>query len=674
MGRIILLSGLAIVFIIAGLSAATQYVALQFAYHPMLGEPFAQIGGHSAYWPWMFCVWLLELSEAYPDPFNKGYLFILPAGVALGGVGLFAQLTKKQTVKEFGKGAWAGKKDLEAAGLLDAGEPAVVVGIEDKKLLTFAGPEHHLVVGATRSGKGRGHVVPTLLEWTGSAVIHDIKGELWRGDLNHNFHGTAGWRSRFGYVLRFAPTEPDSARFNPLEEVRKGQATEYRDVANIVDIIADPTGNKADKMDFFDQSAKIFLNGLILHVLYSAPDERKNLAEVRRYLSDAESAADEMASTRHRTGANGQPEVHPEVAHAADALLSMSDRTRASVIASAETFFAVFGDEMVARNTASSTFRIGDLMCLEAPVSLYIQPPPSDEARLRPLTRLLLNQIGRALMERQEFDTRGRRKEWPLLFLLDEFPQLGKLPFWVDNMGKMAGYGLKAYLVCQGFTQIEDTYGPHNSIIDNCHIVAGFPSLDNRSASKLSAMLGGHTELREIESRSGSRFSMVTSHKRIDVREENRALVQPNEIRLTDTDLQYLIVGGMKPYRGPKVKYDQLKRFQERNIPAPAVSHDLTSHHDWQGVRAAGAARGSAASGSTGTESREAVSEIEPLAGPLQTPPLETEHSDVAPHETLPDETDPLDGESEADTPGQKPAPAQRSKPVEKDPEHEADL
>lgn len=31
----------------------------------------------------------------------------------------------------------------------------------------------------TRSGKGVGLVVPTLLSWTGSAVIHDIKGENW---------------------------------------------------------------------------------------------------------------------------------------------------------------------------------------------------------------------------------------------------------------------------------------------------------------------------------------------------------------------------------------------------------------------------------------------------------------------------------------------------------------
>lgn len=618
MTRKLILAAFALLSLVASLTGATQYIAYQLGYSSILGDPIGQFGAHSVYWPWMYCVWLLEISEAYPDPFSMAFLFMLPGGVGCGVVGLIAQLTKKQTVKEFGRDAWATKKDLKTAGLLDGGQPAVVCGIEDGKLLTYSGPEHHLITGATRSGKGRGHVVPTLLHYTGSAVIHDIKGELWRGDMNHGFHGTAGWRSQFGYVLRFNPTSLDSARFNPLEEVRKGPETEFRDVANIVEIIADPTGEKTNP-DFFDNAAKSFLNGLLLHVLYAAPDDRKNLAEARRLLADPDETAAEMMATFHRRDEAGKPEVHPAAAHAGQALLNMSDRTRASVIASAETFFAVWGDEVVAHNTASSTFRIGDLMCRDAPVSLYIQPPPSDEKRVRPLTRLLLNQIGRGLMEQQEFDTRGRRKQWPLLFLLDEFAQLGRLPFWLDNMSKMAGYGLKSYLVCQGFTQIDDTYGPHNSVLDNCHIVVGYPSLDDRSASKLSRMLGGHTELREIESRSGSRFSLMTTHKRIDVREENRPLVQPNEIRQTHPDIQYLVVGGMAPYRGQKLKYDQHKLFRSRNIPAPASSHVLASEHDWIGVAPVSApARGSATRGSTGGETAEKEVHIEPLDADLK--------------------------------------------------------
>src|SRR3546814_8835492 len=75
----------------------------------------------------------------------------------------------------------------------------------------------------TRSGKGVGLVVPTLLGWTGSAVIHDIKGENWTL--------TAGFRARFSHCLLFNPTDAASAKYNPLLEVRRGE-NEVREVQN----------------------------------------------------------------------------------------------------------------------------------------------------------------------------------------------------------------------------------------------------------------------------------------------------------------------------------------------------------------------------------------------------------------------------------------------------------
>ena len=80
--------------------------------------------------------------------------------------------------------------------------------------LRHEGPEHVLAFAPTRSGKGVGLVIPTLLSWPASAVIHDIKGENW--------NLTAGWRSRCSHCLLFNPTDPLSAAYNPLLEVRRG--------------------------------------------------------------------------------------------------------------------------------------------------------------------------------------------------------------------------------------------------------------------------------------------------------------------------------------------------------------------------------------------------------------------------------------------------------------------
>src|SRR3546814_7042086 len=65
-----------------------------------------------------------------------------------------------------------------SAGLL--GPDGVVLGKLNRDYLRHDGPEHVLCFAPTRSGKGVGLVVPTLLTWPGSAIVHDIKGENWQ--------------------------------------------------------------------------------------------------------------------------------------------------------------------------------------------------------------------------------------------------------------------------------------------------------------------------------------------------------------------------------------------------------------------------------------------------------------------------------------------------------------
>ena len=92
--------------------------------------------------------------------------------------------------------------------------------------------------------------------------------------------------------------------------------------------------------------------------------------------------------TLHRVSpSTGQPEVHPEVLHGATSFLAGEERLQAGLKATAESFFGLFADPLVAEKTGASDFRLADLMCWETPVTLYLQPPPSDAARLMPLTQ-----------------------------------------------------------------------------------------------------------------------------------------------------------------------------------------------------------------------------------------------------------------------------------------------
>src|SRR3546814_17071457 len=110
------------------------------------------------------------------------------------------------------------------------GDDGVVLGHFAQRYLRHDGPEHVLCFAPTRSGKGVGLVIPSLLTWPGSCIVHDIKGENWQL--------TSGFRSRHGRVLLFDPTNPASAAYNPLLDVRKGE-WEVRDVQNVADVLVD---------------------------------------------------------------------------------------------------------------------------------------------------------------------------------------------------------------------------------------------------------------------------------------------------------------------------------------------------------------------------------------------------------------------------------------------------
>ena len=238
MSRTAIAIGIGGLILLIGQWAATTFIAEVFHHQSALGRPL-HVFGAPLYAPWMINDWARAWGEQYPRPFAVAGL-MQAAGLLLGCIAAAIAWRGKKGVKPFGQNAWAGFSDARAAGLF--AETGAVLGKLHGETLCFDGPEHQILIGASRSGKGRGHVVPTLLAWPSSALVLDVKGELADGDCRVGFPGTAGFRERIGPVLRFAPTRMDSISFNPLSEVRRG-ANEVRDVQNIVEILVDPVGD-----------------------------------------------------------------------------------------------------------------------------------------------------------------------------------------------------------------------------------------------------------------------------------------------------------------------------------------------------------------------------------------------------------------------------------------------
>jgi len=545
-----------------GLWVATQWAAAMLGYQAQLGVPWTIAFGIPVYRPWQLFGWWYHYDAYAPVVFDKagalagasGFL-----GCASAIVGSLWRARQSRNVTTYGSSRWASRNEVAMAGLF--GDSGVFLGRIGAYYLRHNGPEHVMAFAPTRSGKGVGLVVPSLLSWTGSVVVHDIKGENWTL--------TAGWRSRFSHCLLFNPTDPRSARYNPLLEVRKGP-DEVRDVQNIADILVDPEG-ALERRSHWEKTSHSLLVGAILHVLYA--EEEKTLARVATFLSDPQrsfaSTLRRMMATNH-LGTPEHPQVHPVVASAAREVLNKSENERSGVLSTAMSFLGLYRDPTVAQTTSACDWRIADLVDARAPVSLYLVIPPSDISRTKPLVRLVLNQIGRRLTERLEGDPRKSRKH-QLLMMLDEFPALGRLDFFETALAFIAGYGIRAYLIAQSLNQISKAYGENNAILDNCHVRIAFSSNDERTAKRISDALGTATELRAQRNYAGHRLAPWLSHVMVPRQETARPLLTPGEVMQLPPADELVMVSGLAPIRAKKLRYYEDRNFAARVMPPPVL-------------------------------------------------------------------------------------------------------
>ncbi len=587
----LLLGQILIVFAIVclGVWAATQWCAAMLGYQAELGAPWAVVAGLPVYAPWSLFGWWYHYEAYAPQVFDKagtlaGASGFLGCGAAIAGSLWRARQSRHVTT--YGSARWASNGEIDRAGLF--GNSGVFLGRLQGRYLRHDGPEHVMAFAPTRSGKGVGLVVPTLLSWTGSTVVHDIKGENWQL--------TAGWRARFSHALLFNPTDLASARYNPLLEVRRG-ADEVRDAQNIADILVDPEG-ALERRNHWEKTSHALLVGAILHILYA--EEDKSLARVATFLSDPArsfSATLRVMMTTNHLGTAEAPEVHPVVASAARELLNKSENERSGVLSTAMSFLGLYRDPTVAAVTSRCDWRIADLVEGDHPISLYLVIPPSDISRTKPLVRLVLNQIGRRLTEKLDSERSAGRRRHGLLMMLDEFPALGRLDFFETSLAFMAGYGVRAFLIAQSLNQIEKAYGEHNSILDNCHVRVAFATNDERTARRLSDALGVATEQRAMRNYAGHRLAPWLAHVMVSRQETARPLLTQGEVMQLPPADELVLVSGMAPIRAKKLRYYEDANFRQRIMspPTPAAGDYRDAPRpradDWSGLRCAGTSR-----------------------------------------------------------------------------------
>lgn len=555
-GTKILWGQITIVFLIVLISiwSGTQWVAWRFGFQPQLGPAWFEVMGWPVYYPPALFWWWYFYDAYAPRIFAEGGIIAASGGFLAIGIAIAMSVMRAREAADidtYGSARWAERPEIEKAGLL--GPDGVVLGKLNCDYLRHDGPEHVLCFAPTRSGKGVGLVVPSLLTWPGSAIVHDIKGENWQL--------TSGFRSKHGRVLLFDPTNAASAAYNPLLEVRRGE-WEVRDVQNIADVLVDPEGS-LERRNHWEKTSHSLLVGAILHVLYAEKD--KTLAGVAAFLSDPRRTIEATLDSMMATGHLGEAGPHPVVASTARELLNKSDNERSGVLSTAMSFLGLYRDPVVAAVTSRCDWRIEDLIADAKPSTLYLVVPPSDISRTKPLIRLVLNQIGRRLTEELHSEKRRHR----VLMLLDEFPALGRLDFFESALAFMAGYGIKSFLIAQSLNQIEKAYGQNNAILDNCHVRVSFATNDERTAKRVSDALGTATEMKAMQNYAGSRLAPWLGHIMVSRSETARQLLTPGEIMQLPPDDEIVMAAGTPPIRAKKARYFEDSRLNERILPPP---------------------------------------------------------------------------------------------------------
>ncbi|MDB5394670.1 MAG: conjugal transfer protein TraG [Rhodospirillales bacterium] len=273
--------------VIATLWFATEWAAAELGHQRQLGTPWFSVLSDPLYYPGRLFEWWCAFDACRPSVFNEAGAIAAGGGILgiTAAIGSLWRARQNRPVTTYGSSRRANRHEVEQADLFQS--EGVFLGELGKDHLRHDGPEHVMAFAPTRSGKGVGLVIPTLLTWAQSAVVHDITGENWQL--------TAGWRTRFSHYLLFNPTDPRSARYNPLLEALTGP-DEIRDKRNIADILVD-AASVLERRNHWEKTGHSLLVGTI-HIAGDANTGKTILA--RTLLQIAAETGDRLVVRENR--------------------------------------------------------------------------------------------------------------------------------------------------------------------------------------------------------------------------------------------------------------------------------------------------------------------------------------------------------------------------------------
>lgn len=392
---------------------------------------------------------------------------------------------------------WMTSGDVAASSVLtfDRTPAALIIGHDSDsgRPIYFARNESLFSIGGPGTGKTECQVLPNLLSYPGSAIVLDVKGELW--------DKTAGYRQKhFGPVFRFAATDPAgrSHRYNPFDFIGRDAEKAATDCEVFSFQVVAPTANHHDP--YWENRGRDFLWAMAMIVALRSQGANRAMATLMRLLSvplDVKpNAADFPGSDTDRliTGLNELARQYrvPALAEHANAIKGgLGSQRLESVADNARRFLNIFSRSATLRAAMSaSDWHPGDLRKHKG-TTVYLCLPGDDLDTFAPIVRLILQQHANALLR----DFAFKKGEPPITFFLDEFPQLKRMDSIMRLVDTGRGAGVRLWFFAQYLGQIRQAYDKQaDGLIGACK-VRSFLSPDAEAAEFLKPYLGTTTNL-----------------------------------------------------------------------------------------------------------------------------------------------------------------------------------
>lgn len=446
-----------------------------------------------------------------------------------------------------GDAKWASLKDVKKMGL--RAKTGILLGMYNKKMIIADGYQHILLFAPTGSGKGVGFVIPNLLFWQDSVIVHDIKLE--------NYELTSGWRKTNlkQKVFLWNPADPDGVShcYNPMDWISKKPGQMVDDVQKICNFLL-------PEQEFWQNEARALLTGIMLY-LVAAEDKPATLGEVVRTLRN-DDVVYNLAVVLDTMGKKIHPVSYMNIA----SYLQKPDKERGSVTSTANSSLELWANPLIDTTTATSDFNLHEFKII--PHTAYIGLTPDNISRLKPLMNMFYQQAAAFFTAKMP----QPHEKFGILMLMDEFPTLGKMEQFLAGIAYFRGYRVRLFLIIQDTEQLKGIYEESgmNSFLSNSTYRITFAANNMETANLISQLLGNKTAT-QISYNKPKYLDLNPGARSLHVSETQRALLLPQEVIQLPRDEQIILIESQPPIKSKKIFYFKDKFFTSRLLKKIAI-------------------------------------------------------------------------------------------------------